>query len=52
MLGPNDLGDEPEEVDEYPEPNPQFVADELEPDSDDERRRLAELEAQRLAELE
>ncbi|CAD8046324.1 unnamed protein product [Paramecium primaurelia] len=41
-LAPNDIQEEPEDIDEIPEPNPREQPDELEPDSDDERRREQE----------
>jgi hypothetical protein len=45
-LAPNDIQEEAEDNDEFPEPNPQTLADELEPDSDDERRKLQEQQEQ------
>ncbi|CAD8158858.1 unnamed protein product [Paramecium octaurelia] len=41
-LAPNDVQEEPEDVDEIPEPNPREQPDDLEPDSDVERRREQE----------
>ncbi|KAM3132513.1 Radial spoke head protein 4 A [Paramecium bursaria] len=42
-IAPKDIQEEPEDIIEFPEPNPQTQADEVEPDSDDERRRQQEL---------
>ena len=39
-LGPEDLGLEAEDVDEFHEPNPKDPPDELEPDSDDENKKV------------
>lgn len=45
-LDPKQIQDEPDDIQEFPEPNPQTPAEEYEPDSDDERRREQELREQ------
>lgn len=41
---PNDCGEDPEDIDEAPEPNPKNPVNELEPDSDHEGKKEGEEE--------
>lgn len=39
---PNDCGEDPEDIEEYPEPNPKNPINEVEPDSDHEGKKEGE----------